>query len=185
MQHFLGENIVEYKKKCNFVEETYGTMRKLLYLLLFFPFFSLQAQEKNLKGFGRALELMLDTAATSFEKNIRYQEFLDKNVKPLNMEVFQVLEDTDSISYSLVKIYKDSRYDYNVAHLETRNEVVFEGKEYENEKCFLAGTYTYETKAGEIKIVPYYMTIDAFCAKAMDLFTEIFRIKESMSKEEE
>lgn len=160
-------------------------MKKILSILVM-AFFALamSAQEKNLKGFWRAIELMLENPK-SFEENIKYQEYLDKNVKPLNMEVFQVLEDTDSISYCLVKVYKDSKYDYNVGYLETRNEVVFEGKEYENEKCFLAGTYTYETKGNETKTVPYYMTIDAFFAKQMDLFNELFSIQEKYSKEKE
>lgn len=145
---------------------------------------SISAQEKNLKGFWHAIELMLENP-NNFEENIKYQEYLDKNFQPLNMEVFQVLEDTDSISYCLVKTYKVSKYDYNIAYLETRNEVVFEGKEYMNEKCFLAGTYTYETKGKETKTVPYYMTLDAFISKQMDLFNELFSIKERYQKEEE
>jgi len=160
-------------------------MKKLVsIMILVLCTLSISAQEKNLKGFWRAFELMNDTTAKSFEENIRYQEFLDKNVKPLNMEVIQVLEDTDSVSFCLVKTYKDSKYDYKIAHLETRDEVVFEGKEYKNEKCFLAGTYTYETKGKETKTVPYYMTIDAFLAKTMDLFNVIYSIKERYQKEE-
>ena len=160
-------------------------MKKLLSILLMvLCTLAISAQEKNLKGFWHAFELMCDTTANSFEENIRFQEFLDKNVKPLNMEVFQVIEDTDSISCCLVTIYKDSKFDYNIAHLETRDEVVFEGKEYINEKCFLAGTYTYKTKVNETKTIPYYMTLDAFLAKAEDLFKVIFSIKDSISKEE-
>lgn len=158
-------------------------MKKILSIIaLMICTLSISAQEKNLKGFWRAFELMNDTTAKSFQENKRYQEYLDKNVMPLNMEVFQVLEDTDSISYCLVKTYKDSKYDYNVAYLETRNEVVFEGKEYKNEKCFLAGTYTYETKGKETKTVPYYMTVDAFFAKTMDLFNEIYSILKEEGK---
>lgn len=159
-------------------------MKKLVsIMILVLCTLSISAQEKNLKGFGRAVELMLENPH-SFEENVKYQEYLDKNFKPLNMEVFQVLEDTDSVSFCLVKTYKDSKYDYKIAHLETRDEVVFEGKEYKNEKCFLAGTYTYETKGKETKTVPYYMTVDAFIAKQMDLFNELISVKERYQKEE-
>ena len=149
-------------------------MKKILSILAVMLFtLTISSQERNLKGFGRALELMLDTTATSFDNNVKLKEYLDKNVKPLDMEVFQVIEDTDSVSYCLVKTVKDSKYDYNVAYLETINEVVFEGKEYMNEKCFLAGTYTYETKGNETKTVPYYMTIEAFFSKLMSLLNDI------------
>ena len=161
-------------------------MKKILSILIMtFFVLTLPAQEKNLKGFWRAIELMCDTTAKSFEENIKYKEYLDKSFMPLNMEVFQVIEDTDSVSYCLVKTYKDSKYDYKIAHLETRDEVVFEGKEYKNEKCFLAGTYTYETKGNETKTVPYYMTLDAFFAKMSDIFNELFSIQKRFSKEEE
>ena len=160
-------------------------MKKLVSILVMvLCALSISAQEKNMKGFWRAFELMLDTTATTVEDNVKYKEYIDKNIMPLNMEVFQVIEDTDSASFCLVKTFKDSKYDYNVAFLETINEVVFEGKEYKNEKCFLAGTYTYETKGKETKTVPYYMTVDAFIAKQMDLFNELISIKERYQKEE-
>lgn len=158
-------------------------MKKLLSILvMMLCTLAMSAQEKNLKGFWRSFELMLDTAATTFEDNIKYKEYLDKNVMPLNMEVFQVIEDTDSASFCLVKTFKDSKYDYNVAYLETINEVVFEGKEYKNERCFLAGTYTYETKGKETKTVPYYMTVDAFLSKSEIILKELLSVMNKQPK---
>ena len=158
-------------------------MKKLVSILVMvLCALSISAQEKNMKGFWRAFELMLDTTATTFEDNVKYKEYIDKNIMPLNMEVFQVIEDTDSASFCLVKTFKDSKYDYNVAFLETINEVVFEGKEYKNEKCFLAGTYSYETKGKETKTVPYYMTVDAFLSKSELIIKELFRVMNKQPK---
>lgn len=136
---------------------------------------TISAQEQNLKGFWRAFELMLDTTATSFEDNVKLKEYLDKNIKPLDMEIFQVIEDTDSTSFCLVKVFKD-KYDYSIAYLQTINEVVFEDKEFEGERCFLAGTYTYKTQGKETKTVPYYMTIDAFFIKLEKLTKDIMNV---------
>ena len=158
-------------------------MKKLVSILVMvLCALSISAQEKNMKGFWRAFELMLDTTATTFEDNVKYKEYIDKNIMPLNMEVFQVIEDTDSASFCLVKTFKDSKYDYNVAFLETINEVVFEGKEYKSEKCFLAGTYSYETKGKETKTVPYYMTVDAFLSKSELIIKELFRVMNKQPK---
>ena len=142
---------------------------------------TISAQEQNLKGFWRAFELMLDTTATSFEDNVKFKEFLDKNIKPLDMEVFQVIEDTDSTSFCLVKLFKD-KYDYSVAYLETINDVVFEDKDFKEERCFLAGTYTYNTKGNETKTVPYYMTLDAFFARMEKLTKAIMDVMKESSQ---
>lgn len=142
------------------------------------------AQEINPKVFNRAFELLCDTTVKSIAENEKFNAYFKKHTETLNIEVIQVIEDSDSVSYCLVEASRDSEIDFDVALFETINEVVYDGKKIKNEQCFLAGTYTYESNGMGTKTVPYYITIDAFFYEAHNLLAEeLKRRKASQQKE--
>lgn len=127
----------------------------------------------NLKGFNRAMELLYDTTLCNKDGvNVEYRKYLKKNTKNINAEVFHVLADTDTLSFSLVKIYKGSRYDYSIAMLETKDEIVYEGRGFVKEPCFLARTFTYENTANEKKTVPMYWSMPCYDYMALNYFKQ-------------
>lgn len=136
---------------------------------------TISAQEQNLKVFNRAFEMLCDTTVKSILDNEKFNAYFKKNTQSLNMEVIQVIEDSDSISYCLVEAYKDSEDDFNIAFLEIVNEVVYDEKKFKDVPCFLAGTFTYESTGMGKKTVPYYMTIDAFYSKVKSILDNEIR----------
>lgn len=159
-------------------------MKKLLSILVMvLCTLTISAQEINAKVFYHALELLCDSTVKSIAENEKFNSYFNKYTETLNIEVIQVIEDSDSVSYCLVEARKDSEFDFDVALFETINEVVYDGKEFKNEKCFLAGTYTYESKGMGTKTVPYYITIDAFFYNAQSIIAEELRRRASQQKE--
>ena len=159
-------------------------MKKLVSILvLVLCALSISAQGINAKVFNHAFELLCDTTVKSIAENEKFNSYFNKYTEILNIEVIQVIEDSDSVSYSLVEARKDSEFDFDVALFETINEVVYDGKKFKNEKCFLAGTYTYESKGMGTRTVPYYITIDAFFYKAKSIIAEELKRRASQQKE--
>lgn len=141
------------------------------------------AQDLNQKVFNRAFELFCDKP--SIEENEKFNAYFKKHTETLNLEVIQVIEDTDSVSFCLVEARKDSELDFEIALFQTIDEVVYDGKKFKNERCFLAGTYTYETNSLGTKTVPFYMTIEAFWSVAKSIVDMELRRRGMVSKEEE
>ena len=134
-------------------------MKKLLLIFLCFLSFAIMTYAQiNTRNFQKSMEILVDTSKYVNGENPEYNAFLKKNTKQINAEVFQVLEESDTLSFCLVRVYKESKLDYKIAMLVVMDEIIYEGKEFDDELCFLAGTYTYETKADEKKTVPLYYT---------------------------
>jgi hypothetical protein len=112
-------------------------MKKIILLLSFISFATISSAQINNRNFFKGIEILSDTTKLINGENPEYNAFLKKNSKYINAEVFQVIEDSDTLSYCLVKVYKDSKVDYDIAMLETVDEIVYEGKEFENKSLFL------------------------------------------------
>ena len=157
-------------------------MKKILSIIaLVLCTLNISAQEQNLKIFNRAFELLCDT--TNIKDNEKFNAYFKKHTETLNLEVLQVLEDSDSVSYCLVEAYKDSEFDSNIALLEIIDEVVYDEKKFKNLSCFLAGTFTYESNGYGTKTVPYYMTTDAFFFEAKSILDNELRRRNSQEEE--
>lgn len=150
-------------------------MKKLLLIFLcFLSFVTMTYAQINTRNFHKSMEILVDTTKYVNGENPEYNAFLKKNTKQINAEVFQVLEESDTLSFCLVRVYKESKLDYNIAMLVAMDEIVYEGKEFDDELCFLAGTYTYETKADEKKTVPLYYTRPCYNYLFNDLLKNIY-----------
>ena len=159
-------------------------MKKLVsIMILVLCAVSILAQNINPKIFNRAFELICDTTAKSVAENEKFNAYCKKHTETLNLEIIQVIEDSDSVSYCLVEARKDSELDFDIALFETINEVVYDGRKFKNEQCFLAGTYTYESNGFGTKTVPYYITIDAFYYEVKSILDEELRRRASQQKE--
>ena len=152
-------------------------MKKLLLIIFcILSFATMSYAQMNMRNFNKSIEILCDTTKYVNGENPEYNEFMIKNTKQLNAEVFQVLEDSDTLSYCLIRIYKESKFDYNIALLVSRDEIVYEGREFEDELCFLAGTYTYATKANENKTVPMYYTRPCYDYLYNDYVQKIYKL---------
>ena len=87
-------------------------MKKLL--LIFFCFLSFATMtyaQINTRNFHKSMEILVDTTKYVNGENPEYNAFLKKNTKQINAEVFQVLEESDTLSFCLVRVYKESKLD--------------------------------------------------------------------------
>ena len=150
-------------------------MKKLLLIFLCFLSFAIMTYAQiNTRNFHKSMEILVDTSKYVNGENPEYNAFLKKNTKQINAEVFQVLEESDTLSFCLVRVYKESKLDYKIAMLVVMDEIIYEGKEFDDELCFLAGTYTYETKADEKKTVPLYYTRPCYNYMFNDFLKNIY-----------
>lgn len=136
-------------------------MKKIIVLLSFISFATILSAQLNLRNFEKSFDILSDTTSNKNGVNREYNKFLKKNTKRINAEVFQVIGN-DTLSYALVKVFKGSQYNYSIALLMTYDEILYEGKEINNELCFLAGAYTYESKGSGVKTVPAYYTMPCY-----------------------
>ena len=150
-------------------------MKKLLLIFLCFLSFAIMTYAQiNTRNFHKSMEILVDTSKYVNGENPEYNAFLKKNTKQINAEVFQVLEESDTLSFCLVRVYKESKLDYKIAMLVVMDEIIYEGREFDDELCFLAGTYTYETKADEKKTVPLYYTRPCYNYMFNDFLKNIY-----------
>lgn len=136
-------------------------MKKTILIIFLLPFvFCAYAQKYNLKGIKYAQEMFRKDALSGDKELTSFYNYISKNSKFIDAEVLEVIHDNDTVNCCLVKVYKNNSSKYSLAILETKNEVMFEGREFEREVCFLAGTYTYESKGKEKKTIPVYYSLD-------------------------
>lgn len=137
-------------------------MKKLLLILLCFMYFTTisYAENYSLKGLKHLLAL-LEKDITEDNPNFSSSfEYIKKNSVKLKAEVIQVVEDTDTISFFIANVSEGGKMKSITAVIETLDEIIYEGKEFENLNCFLVGTFTYTNKLDEQKTVPLYFTLD-------------------------
>lgn len=137
-------------------------MKKLL--LIFFCFLSFatisHAEDCNLKGLKHLFALLEKDITAGDSTYASSFEYINKNSVNLKADVIQVIEDTDTTSLFLAHVYEGEKMKSLTAMIQTVDEIVYDGKEFENLRCFLVGTFTYSNKLNEEKTVPLYFTLD-------------------------
>lgn len=146
-----------------------------LFLLSLLPVRAAEKSPFNLKGYERYMELRSDTTLQELA-----EDYKRKNTEYIDGSIFQVLFDEDNRSFCLTEVYIDGdKYNTRVAAILFYDEIVYDKKALKDEKLFLAGTYTYETKGNETKTVPLYFTQSYF------LYLSIASIVSKYSNEDE